>query len=1259
MSFSEYATPVATLKYSSQYFASLTFARTEELDYPTIATSSIIERWCFSSDISFTAAGTVIQPGEKIPPIKDLYPIMRDMEKAFADGARSVSVVLNVDGQRQNFLFQFSKIRLFVAINNNYLAVLGACNVLEHIIAHNLLSSTALDQFRGLRIFAPIVGFEITDFPLWKLACLLGETWLEEDVVNALLELAYLRETMDSMTDPSHILLPTSFSNDISYLFQNDPKFYSANLHLICSRLRTIPSPTISFVVWRGNHFSGYHYKASLPVDLHHGDSMGRPAQDDILPSFQWLLEHTGHQAPRRILENGITARQGPQSGSCGIAAVDYVTLGCAATAPWTDEASPAFRNKSLQDLIIYHLTCVVHDSPVTDWLIPCLVSPASAAQLDIADDGPVGFNDFNLHRPARYHPIHLFSKNVMTEPPVALAALPKLPLQRIPPLPKLAGLAVDPAVIVLDSDSDDDSDDSIIDLTRSSPAIKQETIDLTRTSPPLLTAGTIILQDPDEDLDDIVVSGPRPLGSASSIQPKPEPLSDISNSQRPPLEIIGDINIGKTYNSFEEGQADIYALEARRGHIWRIAQTKKVNDAAKRITLRCNHYYRHAPTHLQTIDPSDHRRGKSIKTDCMAHVNLSRSAADGTWHVSLTDWKHNHPPQVPSGGSIPRPPTQAQRDLVNKFANSTSSNFSRSQVGKILQETFPDHLLEPGQISNLLNTARSEARRDIERLGGDAASVLDSLTKKADTEHGWRYSVRLNNDQVLIGIFWQSPVQVDLAKRFYDILLNDDTYNRNQYGYPLDIGIVIDNFGKSRNAWYALHEKEDTETHVWVLQEHLKAAGREPVVFGSDKHGSLIAAASRVIPTSLHIYCLNHLNTNVAHNLRPKLGSEWTAFQKDFWTTYRAVSPDEFERLWKHLTSTYPAAQQYLDAELYTCRQRWAWAWIGSTFTAGVRTSGRVEAENGVNKTIGGPKKSLLQLFKGLNDRTNGQTQNDLIRQRQSSRRHHVSNLESLFLSIIEILRKYAGPFANEKCRREMEESMFYSVEVVQLPSGSRDWATYSFQVEQEVGFSSQESDTHMINPFEDDKAYISAKWLINLIRQRGLQVKHLIRVLHRATGAAHYVVLLKDGRYLCDCCMDANLGLVCRHFFVLWITIQDLPFHLSLIRARWYQDPAIDLQTLPAVTKQHTIQPESVRLDLRPIPPPDFGLTLPRTLAKDLTFTSQDSGNPTETLPAREVFHEIQAAIRPLVTHAQTREQVDDLLQSLDRIRYGVGAH
>lgn len=384
------------------------------------------------------------------------------------------------------------------------------------------------------------------------------------------------------------------------------------------------------------------------------------------------------------------------------------------------------------------------------------------------------------------------------------------------PPPPRLPASSSSAPIIILDSDSDSNNDDDgdddndndnspTIDLTRESPPVapkekvKREVVDLRnhhRFSPisttpiPILPRrplqiGTIVLQDPDSDTDDVVIISDRqnPQHSSHNSLPaiKREPFTDVSNSQRHPIQVIGDINIGTSYSSFEEGQKAVYDLEASRGHIWRIGQTKKVNDAPKRITLRCNHYYRHTPAHLHTIDPSDHREGKTIKTDCMAHVNLSRRV-DGTWHVSMTDWKHNHPPQLPPNGSIPRPPTKHQRAVVAQFSGG-SGNFTRSQLAKILSERFPDHPLEPRQVTNMLNECRREARAEVEALGGDAASVVESLARKAETEHGWKYAIRLNSDQVLVGIWWQSPVQAALTRRYGDVLINDDTYNRNQYG--------------------------------------------------------------------------------------------------------------------------------------------------------------------------------------------------------------------------------------------------------------------------------------------------------------------------------------------------------------------------------------------------------------------------------------------------------------------------------------------
>ncbi|KAJ7704101.1 hypothetical protein B0H17DRAFT_921587, partial [Mycena rosella] len=88
--------------------------------------------------------------------------------------------------------------------------------------------------------------------------------------------------------------------------------------------------------------------------------------------------------------------------------------------------------------------------------------------------------------------------------------------------------------------------------------------------------------------------------------------------------------------------------------------------------------------------------------------------------------------------------------------------------------------------------------------------------------------------------------------------------------------------------------------------------------------------------------------------------------------------------------------------------------------------------------------------------------------------------------------------------------------------------------------------------NDFANDRAYIGTRFLLSLVREQGLVPSHLIKITHTETGASHIVALLPDGRYLCDCCMGINLGVVCRHFFIAWVKIPELPFHISLIRAR-----------------------------------------------------------------------------------------------------------
>ncbi|KAJ6452557.1 hypothetical protein C8R47DRAFT_998081, partial [Mycena vitilis] len=182
----------------------------------------------------------------------------------------------------------------------------------------------------------------------------------------------------------------------------------------------------------------------------------------------------------------------------------------------------------------------------------------------------------------------------------------------------------------------------------------------------------------------------------------------------------------------------------------------------------------------------------------------------------------------------------------------------------------------------------------------------------------------------------------------------------------------------------------------------------------------------------------------------------------------------------------------------------------ISIIFSAGIRTNGRVEVENRITGVFSGPKKTLFQVFTALNGRTLEQQRDEHIR-----------------------VRDHAGPFALQTCFKQMELAMFYDATVLQRPEGIRDWSTR--------------------NDFSNDSAYIATRFLLRLIREQGVVPTHLLKIVHRETGATHIIALLPDGRYVCDCCMGSNVGVVCRHWFVAWVKVPGLPFHISLIRRRY----------------------------------------------------------------------------------------------------------
>ena len=62
------------------------------------------------------------------------------------------------------------------------------------------------------------------------------------------------------------------------------------------------------------------------------------------------------------------------------------------------------------------------------------------------------------------------------------------------------------------------------------------------------------------------------------------------------------------------------------------------------------------------------------------------------------------------------------------------------------------------------MNATCCDACDEVISLGGDVNAIICSLWEC--TDEGWRYHLEIDSNQVVTGIWWQSPLQVELTRR-------------------------------------------------------------------------------------------------------------------------------------------------------------------------------------------------------------------------------------------------------------------------------------------------------------------------------------------------------------------------------------------------------------------------------------------------------------------------------------------------------------
>ena len=338
----------------------------------------------------------------------------------------------------------------------------------------------------------------------------------------------------------------------------------------------------------------------------------------------------------------------------------------------------------------------------------------------------------------------------------------------------------------------------------------------------------------------------------------------------------------------------------------------------------------------------------------------------------------HNHPVLLDDKLPPYFPPSDDQKALVQELMSLKS--LTRRDIHTLLKMRFPERPLTPAQVSNLMDGAKRASRLRVSDIGGDMIATVSLLLKKKESDARWVVHAEVDAETNRFRrVFWMSPAQVTLARRFGDVIVNDITLMRNQYNVPLNVWVVIDHQFKTRNIAYALQTTETIEDHQWVV-DHLFSVIPPSVLssYLSDADYALDLVLSK--KPVWHGLCLHHLSGNITKNLAPVLGALFHPFVNAFWQVYHSPSPAIFEARWTQLINDFPRSQDYLEKVLYPTRERWGWPWLAGRFTCAVRTSGRVESEHRVNKTFGNTKTSFYELIKALIQRADDQGENEQL---------------------------------------------------------------------------------------------------------------------------------------------------------------------------------------------------------------------------------------------------------------------------------------
>ncbi|KAK9697288.1 hypothetical protein RND81_08G027500 [Saponaria officinalis] len=334
-------------------------------------------------------------------------------------------------------------------------------------------------------------------------------------------------------------------------------------------------------------------------------------------------------------------------------------------------------------------------------------------------------------------------------------------------------------------------------------------------------------------------------------------------------------------------------------------------------------------------------------RTGCQAQMTIALDRNVGKYKVSSFFAEHNHPLQPPSYVHMIRSHrriTESQGDEIqranecglslkdfNEFMTTKAGGRENLEFIKLDQKNYLRHTFRFGEVSALLTYFKNQARKD--------PSFFYEFQMDADTE--------MINDYGYFG----------------DVVVFDTTYRTNKYYRPFGVFVGYNNHRETVIFGAALLYDETIPSFEWLFETFLKAmGGKKPKTILTDQDAAMANAIPSVMPENFHDFSRN-------------FEACIDVYEKE----------EDFLRAWDALLTKHEVSSKSWLHTIFKVKEKWAWAYVNETFTAGMRSTQLSESLNSVLKKHLKSDLNLVDFFNHFERIVNSKRYNESIAEHDS----------------------------------------------------------------------------------------------------------------------------------------------------------------------------------------------------------------------------------------------------------------------------------